>query len=508
MNIVCKICNKKFKTERGLSYHITHSHKITLEHYYLNYECKDVEHAGKCQVCGNPTPFISRLEGYQKTCSFKCGGIFGSKQGKETTLKKYGKKSLNNPDKNKQFYQEHPEIKLEAYKKAVATRKKNNSYTTGGMKARTSYLNRLEEFLTKNDCRLIYDLVREFGEGWYKNRANILDDSDYIFLDNPTNTLKASSYFIKNSAISKIEKYCQENNFNQSSHGEKEIVSFIKSICTLEVIENTKKLITPYELDVYIPEKKVAIEYNGTYWHSFQLGTPKNYHFMKSKMCEDLGIRLIHVYEYQWQDPIKREILKSIIKNAIGINDNKIYARKCEIKELSKVDVENFSIRNSLHGHRNASVYLGLFYNNELVELMSFGKAFFSKDDSIDYECIRSITKLNTTVVGGMNKLFKYFIKKYNPNKILYYVDYNTHNGNSMSKLNFEFKSYSKHGIINIVNNYYSADNINLIQKYGEVFNRKPFLNKEIKELTSQGRILTLHDAGVKKYIWTNKNSE
>lgn len=281
---------------------------------------------------------------------------------------------------------------------------------------------------------------------------------------------------------------------------EQELIYFIESL-GLNIIRNSRKVIDDNkELDIYIPEKKLAIEFNGNYFHSSKK-LPSNYHYKKSFACESKGIRLIHIYQYQWLNPTKKEILKSIIRNAVGRNTVKIYARKCELKELKKKDVEEFSIANSLHGHRNASVYLGLFYNGELVELMSFGKAFFSRDNSIDYECIRSITKINTTVVGGMNKLFKYFITNYNPNKLLYYVDYNTHIGNSMGKLGFKLHSYSKHGIINIANCKEVQD------RFGYVFNRKPELNKEIKEYVAQGKILTIYDAGVKKYIWTKDNN-
>lgn len=179
----------------------------------------------------------------------------------------------------------------------------------------------------------------------------------------------------------------------------------------------------------------------------------------------------------------------------MGINDNKIYARCCEIRELSSKDIIEFSNHNSLHAYRPASITIGLFYKQELVEIMTFGHAFFARDPNIDYECIRSITKLNTTVIGGMNKLFKYFINKYKPNKVLYYVDYNTHIGNSMSNLNFRFESYSQGGIINISND------LEVSKQFGNVFNRKPAKNAEIKKLTSEGRILTIYDAGVKRYI-------
>lgn len=280
----------------------------------------------------------------------------------------------------------------------------------------------------------------------------------------------------------------------RKSHYEQDIIEYIESL-GFSVDRNDRKTLNGLELDIYVPEKRVAVEFNGNYFHSEdRLG--KKYHYNKSKMCEYIGIRLIHVYQYQWDDPQKREILKSIIMNALGRNCRTEYARKCCVRELSKADVAGFSRENSLHGHRNASIYLGLFMGDELLEVMTFGKAFFSKDSTIDYECIRSITKIGTTVVGGMNKLFQYFLRKWRPNKVLYYVDYNTHNGSSMGKLGFEFVGYSKYGIINIANCK------EVRERYGYAFNRKPEANKEISEYARQGKVLTIYDSGVKKYIW------
>lgn len=281
------------------------------------------------------------------------------------------------------------------------------------------------------------------------------------------------------------------------SHYEEELVEYLELQGLSEIERHNRSLLKGSEVDIYLPQVKVGIEFNGDYQHD---GLHKNpqYHFNKSFQCEQQGIRLIHIYEHQWADPIKREILKSTIKNALGRNSNSIYARKCEIRELKKSDVEEFSNHNSLHGHRNASIYLGLFYQGELVELMSFGKAFFSKDDSIDYECIRSITRLDTTVVGGMNRLFNYFVQKWKPQKVLYYVDYNTHIGTSMDNLGFKFASYSKYGIINVAN-CREVEN-----RFGKVFGRKPMQNREIQQLIQEGKVLSIYDAGVKKYIWFN----
>lgn len=323
---------------------------------------------------------------------------------------------------------------------------------------------------------------------------NFLKDKNYSYFD--LMNLFNAPYYVVQVWVTKLDlKDFINYKYEGKSHFEDEISSFIEDL-GFTVLRNNRKILEGLELNIFIPDKNVAIEFYGTYWHS-ESKVGKSYHFNKSYLCEQKGIRLIHVYEHQWEDKNKKEILKSIIKNSLGKNDNIIYARKCKLKELKSSDVKDFSILNSLHGHRNASIYLGLFYNNELVEVMTFGKAFFSKDSSIDYECIRSITKLNTTVVGGMNKLFTYFISKYNPDKILYYVDYNTHIGNSMSNLGFNFISYSKGGIINISNSKET------IEKYGLVFNRRPQEHKQIQEYIDKGKIFTLYDAGVKKYIWT-----
>lgn len=163
--IKCKICNKVFSSEKGLSYHITHSHKISLEEYYLKYECSDPENAGKCIICGKPTPFISRVDGYQKTCCLSCGGKAGSAAGQETMLKRYGKKALNNPEKNKLFYEQHPEIKKQAYEHLRTVRKEQGINKLVGEKNHEKRLAYKDTFAKSHDCTMVYDLVYEYGQG-------------------------------------------------------------------------------------------------------------------------------------------------------------------------------------------------------------------------------------------------------------------------------------------------------------------------------------------------------
>lgn len=404
----------------------------------------------------------------QETKYLKYGGKeaydkYVAEKRKDTVIKKYGD--------------------LDLYYKNVAEKQKRTCIERYGYK---SY----KTFESATNCSELYSKL------W-----NSYDESiNYLSKFETKPTVNELSDQL-NCSINSIHLWVEKYNLsyyvkNIKSNYESEIYSFLKSLDIDNIKQNDRKILDGLELDFYLPDYKLAIEFNGNYTHS-SLNKGTRYHFNKSFACEEKGIRLIHIYQYQWDNSYKREVLKSIIKNALGKNNSIIYARKCQLKELTKKEVEQFSIENSVHGHRNASIYLGLFFNNELVQLMSFGKAFFSRDNSFDYECIRSITKLDTTVVGGMNKLFKYFVNKYNPKKVLYYVDYNTHIGTSMNKLGFKFVSYSKAGLINVANCKEVAE------KYGEVFNRKPHLNKEMTKLAKEKKLLTLYDAGVKKYIWT-----
>lgn len=182
------------------------------------------------------------------------------------------------------------------------------------------------------------------------------------------------------------------------SNLEDEVANYIKSIYNGKIIRNTTFPIYK-ELDIYIPDMKVAIEVNGTYWHS-HLFKSKSYHIDKSKRCEAQGIRLIHVWEYEWFNERQRPILENIIKNALGLCDNKIYARKCKIKVINRTaDLREFFDNNNVQGFRPGKFAICLEYNDEIVMSYIFGHCYFGKGK---YECevIRGATKLNYNVIG------------------------------------------------------------------------------------------------------------
>lgn len=203
----------------------------------------------------------------------------------------------------------------------------------------------------------------------------------------------------------------------QTSYFENEVCEFVKSL-GVSVIENDRSVLGGKELDILCPDQKVAIECNGLYWHSENNGKDKEYHLNKTTGCLKNDIQLIHIWEPEWMT--KSPIVKSMLRNKLGLIDNKIHARKCKIVQLSSKQSRQFLETNHIQGHANASIRYGLVYNDELVFVMTFGAPRFNKN--YRYELIRMATKLNTIVVGGFSKLLKY-VKNNHQGSIITYSE-------------------------------------------------------------------------------------
>ena len=205
-----------------------------------------------------------------------------------------------------------------------------------------------------------------------------------------------------------------------------EVFEYIKSVLPIgtEIQQNVRSPINPLELDLYIPSLKLAIEYNGLYWHGeANGGKSRRYHLNKTMECEKNGIRLIHIFEDEWFD--KQYIIKSRLKHLLNCNKEKIYARKCEVKVIDYDKCYEFLIKYHLQGSDRAPIRLGLYYNTELVSVMTFGCnriALGNTKVDDEYEMYRFCVG-DRTVVGAGSKLLTYFIKNYHPLKITSYAD-------------------------------------------------------------------------------------
>lgn len=229
-------------------------------------------------------------------------------------------------------------------------------------------------------------------------------------------------------------------NISQSSP-ELEIKDIINTMYNGRCIENSRSIIPPLELDLYYPEKNIAIEFNGNYWHD-ENHKPKDYHFNKFKLCKDKNIRLVSIYESDWFN--KRDNIISLLKN-IFIESKIIYARNCTIDKLDYKTKSAFINEYHFYGDSNqGTISYGLYYNDELVSVMSFGKLRGQNklhNNKDHYELVRFVTKCNVRIIGGASKLLKKFISEYQPVYIICYSDNDFFTGETYNKLGFKLKS-------------------------------------------------------------------
>ena len=227
------------------------------------------------------------------------------------------------------------------------------------------------------------------------------------------------------------------------SKAETELATILKEHFT-DLEQSNKKILNGLELDIFIPSKNLAIEYHGLYWHSDKFKQP-NDHLIKLNKCQEKEIRLIQIFEDEWLN--KKDIVLSRLFSLLGISKEKIYAKNCEIREVNSKESGKFLTENHIQGKLGASHRIGLYYNNELVSLMTFGglrKNLGTESKEGSFELLRFCNKLNTNVIGGASKLQKYFENKYKPNEIISYADLRWSDGNLYKKLNYELVSQSE----------------------------------------------------------------
>ena len=297
-----------------------------------------------------------------------------SKMVKKTNIDRYG---FENPLESK-----------EIHKKSVLTKRYNN------------YYNRILSF---PNVKPLFTIADYHGVGMYEWCCKQCNS--------------AFTFVIEDGHIP-ICRNCNPFEKSPYSKGEKELSTWLKTL-GINLKENDRTMLSGKELDILIEQHNLAIEFNGLYWHSELNGKDKQYHLNKTNQCMEKGIHLIHVLDRDWY--LKQDIVKSIIKNKLGMSE-KIYARKCVIKEIDSIIKNRFLEQNHLQGKDNAKIKLGLFYMGELIGVMTFGNPRFSTN-AHEWELYRYAIKLNCSVVGGANKLFQYFINNFKPNSIITFAD-------------------------------------------------------------------------------------
>jgi len=252
------------------------------------------------------------------------------------------------------------------------------------------------------------------------------------------------------------------------------------------------------ELDIVCEKEKIAIEFNGLYWHSNKFKT-KNYHINKTRNAKEKGYRLVHIFEDEWRD--KKDICKSRILNLLGSNKT-IYARLCRVSKINSKTCKDFLNKNHIQGHCISAIRYGLFFENNLIAVATFCKKRlnlgYKTTTENDYELLRFCSAIGINVVGGCGKLLKTFEKEFNPKSIISYCDLRWGDGKMYEKIGFIFDKITEP-------NYFYI-------KGGKRFNRFKFRkdvlvrqghdkSKTEMQIMSENGYGRIYDCGNKKFI-------
>jgi len=450
--------------------------KYGVKHPMLNDEVKDKMINTKINRYGDKN--FNNIEKIKITCNNK----YGSNSSFESSLILEKIKRTNNEKYQNDYYFGSKKFKSEIkdifiQKYGVDNPSKSKDIQINKLKKLYFFLNIIDIDMDNKKYFIKCDVCNEIYEIPFlilHQRTKIYETAPCT-LCNPINSFSNSGYEIQ------LQDHIR-NNYNET------------------ILNNDRKILKE-EIDIYLPDLKLGFEFNGLYWHS-ELYKHKIYHLKKTELAEKQGIRLIHIYEDDWI--YKQEIVKSRILNLLNKTPVKIYARKCEVKEVSDNKlVRDFLENNHIQGFVGSRIKIGLFYSGELVSLMTFGslrKAMGQKGEEGTYEMLRFCNKLNTSVVGGASRLFKFFVKKYNPKEMTSYADRSWSQGDLYRNLGFEFVGKTD------PNYYYIIDGV---RKHRFGF-RKDQLVKEgfdpLKtehEIMLERKIYRIYDSGNLKFEYS-----
>jgi hypothetical protein len=378
------------------------------------------------------------VDHYSKTDEFK-------DKFKETSLNKWG---VDNPSKSEIIKEKIKEISLDKW--GVDNYSKTNEFKD---KIKQTSLDKwgVDSYSKTEECkRKVNSDNKEKWEVNNYNKSNLSKVGKKIFSENFITYLKNKTSLYKcekgHEFEIKSDNYLKriESNIplctvcnpigDSKSIKEKELYEFIKSIYKGEIIQSYRDGL---EIDIYLPNLNLGFEFNGLYWHSDKYRN-KSYHLDKSKYFSEKGIRIIHIWEDDWS--LKNKIIKSQIRNWLCLTENKIFARKCHVKEVKDTKIATkFLEENHVQGKVGSSLKLGLYYNKELVSLMTFDHYEGRKKMKAGgWNINRFCNKIDYNIIGGASKLFKYFLNNYHVKRIISYADRDWSEGDLYKKLGFK----------------------------------------------------------------------
>lgn len=480
-----------------------------------------------CSICGNPVKtFINFNQGYVKYCCPTCaqkdpevrsknnttniqryGEDYHKKaveKSRQTKLQKYGDSNYNNPEKTRITCLE--KFGVTNAMKSPDIVKKGEETCIRKYGAKRKILS--QEYQKINRMRIDDKLKERYPEviEVKNNGASFICRCTDKSCDKCLEKQFQIGYdlYYERKFVYKTE-ICPIKNrlfFNKDTYIEK----FIKDILSthnIQYIPNDRKILSGKEIDIYIPDHNLAIECNGIFWHSTTNpnNLPLTYHYDKWESCKDQNIQLLSI----WEDQIinKSEIIKGLVLSKLGIYDTRIQARQCSVKVVLQDETSKFLEMNHLQGSISGSIRYGLYYRDELISIMVFGrkrKALGSKDEKDTYELYRYCNKLGVHVIAGASRLFKHFVKEH-PNCVVESFSSNDISmGNLYKKLGFKLVGGQKFS-------YWYIDKT--MQRHHRYTFRKDVLvkngadpSKTEFQITDELGLFRIYDSGQQKWIY------
>ena len=396
-------------------------------------KCK---HCGVEYVCG----FNKQLREYRKWCSAKCQASDPDciAESKMTRLNKYGDETYHGVEKAKETRMAKNGGKWHAadFGRKVKQAKIENGHASNWVNPEKAKSTKLERYgcscfnnTTKNKITRKTNFYATLSES--RNIIPAFTLEEYLRGDKNTvfewkclrcGTMFSSRFNYNFKCSRQVEDHvrcptCFPHEKIEISNEEVELFDFVRSIAP-DAVQSDRTVIYPQELDVYVPSKKLALEFDGLYWHNDE-NKPNLYHLDKTNACMNKGVMLLHVFEDEWLE--KRAIVESRIKNTLGVYSKTVFARKCRISEVDAHIARIFQNENHLQGAVNSAVRFGLYLEDELVALMTFGKCRFDKKH--EWEMLRFCCRLGYHVPGAAGKLLAKFEKTYRPKSLVSYAD-------------------------------------------------------------------------------------
>ena len=458
----------------------------------------------------NPHQNKKSIEKAKQTNIEKYGGVgFASKElaekTKNTIKNKYGvsnimhdksvankigelSKKENNPERAKKISEslkgKESKLKGKTYEDIHGREKTRILLQKKREKAQQEFLKNFRHYLKQYNVEICGDYVNAF----HKTKFKCLT-CGYVYIVD-WNTIQQGYLCPK----------CYPRN-DGTSRQEKEIYDFLKNLSEdLDIILNDNKTISPKQLDIYIPSKKIAIEFDGLYWHSEIHGKNRRYHLEKTNNCLKKGIQLIHIFEDEWI--FQKEIVKARLKQILGFSDGKrTHARKCIVREINSPEKNKFLEKYHIQGKDISTIKLGAFYENELVAVMTFSKGNRSKGSKPIvgvWELNRFCTNYKYHIPGIASKLLTYFKRNYEWKEIFSYADRRWSVGNVYEKLGFQFITITK------PNYWYLDKNFKRIHRFGLRKRQHEPKNITEWELRRKEGYDRIWDCGHLKYVMKN----